>query len=335
MSEDLKFNRRLARIEDQIDAILGQLSAQKKEKPTAIRWVNDVASLFATIFAAIAGTSFVLYALGFIIVNVRLGQFGVQEFQTANLSYLPAGLAFLFIGVFVPAWLIGMGLSTMGSAPDRSLHFVLRAVAMLLLIPCASFALTVAILIVLNGDPTLKSITGRGMFGISLYALATSLISFVILLIGTRDVQKGSNVSIANKIETGVGYLGLIGLIPVLLAGFWSIAVYPFLSPAVGGGRAIGIQLSTSDPINDQKLRAIGIAVDSESHVTEPVFLLNDANESLIIGLSDGSVARIDRKLINSIRYLGPNVSAISIVTTTLPITNTPTVTAPTPIAPP
>ena len=130
-----------------------------------------------------------------------------------------------------------------------------------------------------------------------------------------------------NKINMLTSVITVISVVLSVLLN-WSNSVYPYLPPAVGGGKSVSIQFSISDLANEQQFKAIGINIDSNLHVTEPVQFLVETNDALLVLLPNGSAARIDKKLVTNFRYTRP-ISSTSSLTLTAPISATSTISTP------
>ena len=315
MSEDQQINRRLTRLEDQVDVILNRLPGEKKERSSAVKQAQDIAALVGAVLAAVAGSAFIFYAFGYMIVNTYLASYGVRVSELTNPAYIPAGLSFVLIGLLLPASVIVVIWKAMISGKRRSAKGELAfSLVIALLVGFLVGWLTNIVLSIASGK------SNNPPSFVSTYALFAGFTSaiyvFTVYLIFSRERTGKFNEFLSV-------FLAAIFMLTALL--YWSNTVYSHLAPGMGGGQTVEVRFSVSDPNDEQIFRAIGIGVDNQLHLTDPVYFLVDTNDGFLVLLKDGSAARIDKKLITNFRYTSPITTSAS-VTLTLPFSSTPTI---------
>jgi hypothetical protein len=133
--------RQVERLEGRVDTLLSLLAKERSYKgeekeeeknkpPTRVERLTNLSKLITTGLGAVAGTAFLFYAMGFVIVSLYLQSFGVRGFELTKPAYLTAGIAFAIANILPlvpPTVLIIVPLPKGGFSSVRSLNIYVSA----------------------------------------------------------------------------------------------------------------------------------------------------------------------------------------------------------------
>jgi hypothetical protein len=270
-----------------------------EEKPKGIWKLPDdlsgILSLLTTVLGAITGLVSVFYLIGYIVVNQRLLSLGVREFTLGNPAYLSAGISSTIIhaiAIVIPI-LIG------------------RARKLLILAP----ALSALVVLFTLGVMTSVQMNSREFY---VYLFGIPLLVFCIDLVSSKERRDKLDP------EERSWIILIFFAVPIfffIMLAVWSRQIYPQLNASYGGGKPVRVQLVIADSDKISLFTQMGIHVNENT--TESLELVDDNGATLLLLLSNGNSARIDKTLVASILYLHPRSVLASSTSTLTPGSST------------
>lgn len=275
---------------------------EKTEKSFSGKLSNN-SNLFMNVIGVVTGSVSLFYVFGYIIVNLRLLNIGVRDFALGNPTYLAAGISFMvFITVFIiiPTW-AGCDLKKRDEKikPNSEDSLKIRLLGIIfynMFIPLLSAFSSVMVI------EQISSTRDNNFF------IWSFVLVLFIVTVGIVIFDRFNGPLEVNHKQIPVYWLmSLIFTILVLFILWvltWSNYIYPQIKAGFGGGQPVTVQLVISDDKNATLFTQIGIAINKNT--TEPIQLLDDTGTTLIVVLSNGNAARIDKSLIANILYISP-----------------------------
>lgn len=281
---------------------------EKKPDNELLNWLENsdtVVKFVGSALATVAGTVSLFYVFGFIIVNLYLSSYGVREFALARTTYITSGTVFLIFHflIFVPVPLSLLGAFVGRRSRAVVLFFMTFGLYMVFLVIIFSYLINRKIL-----TPDQQNTVLLLEF---FYAFFAGIVA--------------AFASVSRIPQSRGPLIFLVGLSPTFILIFivmWAQSVYPLIIPAFGGGQPVTIQFSISDVEQVDSFDEIGIEINNK--VTEPVGLIDDTGQALLVLLKNGKVAKIDKSIITNVVYHPVDNSRLTISSPVIPPTLTP-----------
>jgi hypothetical protein len=257
-----------------------------------------------TISSTVLSLGFVLYTIGYLIINIHLSRYAAHEIGLLEPTYLLSGVLFLvvwFIPIVVPAFVMLVLESKPYGDTDnyRIIHFASKGDAQWFWFLVLGNFLLAWIVILFLLYPT-ENRNGEDVFVLSLEFFLFFFIQLITVFLLFKGVFNKPFRNLHDLVPQRWQLFFFVGL-SLLSIFVYIIAVFPQLSGVLGGGKPQEVCLAFSDQKAYQSMFS-QVDIDLSNHWTGSLDLLFEAENSLII-LKNGSTIRITKDLIASIRY--------------------------------
>ncbi|MCA9735469.1 hypothetical protein KC799_25250 [candidate division KSB1 bacterium] len=306
---------KLNSIENRLDNLVG-ITAQDKNEPREYSRISkgrlkQFTSFISATAASLASITFIVYLLGFIIVNDYLRTFGSREFDLTKPAYLSAGITFTFVilmSVLLPiAFILIMSIRAdliKNKKSDKEWFFSL------IFSPIFGLLISMIIINQLTGS-RFQNLGSTGMMAdFKQFGTFLELIALTIFLVGiliptleimiTEPLAKIPEKSLRSFL---LGFPPLIISIAFLMLGSWSDDIYPYISSTYGGGEPTVIQIVASNQEAVFLLESSGIKL-TNTMLSEPQMMVDENANSILILLEDGNAVRVSKAYIANIIYV-------------------------------
>lgn len=309
--DDGTLSERLSNLEEQIAAVseIVQGGNDKNQggesREGASERIESLVRLAGGLLATLAGLVGVFYGFGYVIVNSHLFSYGVKVFELTRPNYLVAGVVFCVFHLFAFGWPAALAIDAkdftiIGASHDMSrvhrkalqmaiLSAILGAVMLSMILPLSNMR---AFIEILNLDY---------LQYLGILALASASLTISVSIRVMRLESTPGSTQLMSWHAIGPWMFFLLSVVTVLSS--WSTSIYPAISPVYGGGQAVNVQLviDSEETENDAIFDALGI--DLDENLSEPLALLDESQEAMVLVLESGDAVRLDRSVISHVIY--------------------------------
>jgi len=236
---------------------------------------------------AALGATAVCFATGLLIVNLRLAKYGVYSAEFVRTEYVLAGGTFiLLVAVAYISWVYGIKEIKQSGEKWREKKR-LSAVGYVVFGVIGTLAPVIFVF----------SVVSQYKFGVDNWRMWASVLILVatgqyaselfLRLFGLWQVISTTE-GVSTKIDQLSRFRDLLGLVPLLLVSLGSYAhlAYPYISPAMGGGRKDPVVLIATSR-GFEVSAAIGLPVQTDGRSVGPLQLLTESEAEIVVLLGD------------------------------------------------
>lgn len=329
-------------VEDRLDKIEGYLGTiaklvsnnqESEKKPKGFFDLSEPFLKFiTTILAAIAGISGLIYAFGFLVINIYLGSFGSREYSLSSMTYLSAGLLFLLFHLIVFIMFSAGNVIYSAKEKDRErksgYYELLRSISITILsLLFIGPIFIIAITLVMPNTSLWELVSASPLYFLALVIFGSMFGSmFGLVLVDGPTHSTTEKVSAGLRIYLVIFLSATVLSLTLLTLSSWATKIYPLISPEYGGGFPAEVYITTKEEYANHFSE---LGMDINNNVIGPIRLQYDTDTVLLILQDDGSLLKVDKSLVSNILFLkldNPNYSITPGIVTTRPITtSTPT----------